>query len=663
MSCGGSAAVVQTCAFTAVDAFLTADALATFFASRSAPYAVFATDFATLPINGASTLNSAGHQTQGNVTIDRRGDKLAKIYLNFVASPIVNVTVEACTRGGQKVPVAGGTDNGSVLTRAIIGAPGPKHFKHVLSATSTMTEDVNNLVVNATLGVTADALLLRVGDVVHLSSSGVAGQVPSKTYIKSITLDAAGVATGVIVFEQSVGIGVDGVMHLTFEREVHRGMIGADSNAYSYEDADVVPCRVVRVEGPTFGVGTATSVFRYRGPGGDPTDIACYYRTFAAATLVNQVQLMCGTQCLDVLTSSALIIYHECFVPRAKQGRRMMNISKDKAELKSWALQPNVWRMLLPFHMCTSYSKALSLVSICLHNLKLNITFNPAMWAVGNGVGAQFAEHSSVATGDLGDAATGTTLKTVAFQSSKSLSGITKTGAVPTTAFSGASISVSCMVEFIYSGKSEREMEVNLSEKLVVIEHQQLSNQIISTSGAKTIALSPSHPISAIFITAVSHANYSINDRQNYSGDPDPMQYCRGGIVTDVPLLSTVCFNFNSSKRTPETDRTFYCELQHGNIAQNTSDHIWAYYFGCADPHNHQHAGSANLSRMDSASVTITANGAYFADQSGIGGANYAASTVGEGAMSQSNQIYVNIDFTSINVWTFEGCMLGRMFA
>ena len=71
--------------------------------------------------------------------------------------------------------------------------------------------------------------------------------------------------------------------------------------------------------------------------------------------------------------------------------------------------------------------------------------------------------------------------------------------------FSGAAIAVSVLAEYVYTGKAEREMEINLNERMVVIEHQTMTaSALLTSTAAVTTQLTFTHPIAALFATAVS---------------------------------------------------------------------------------------------------------------------------------------------------------------
>ena len=685
MSCS-AAAQIQLVALTAVDGFLTNGATATFFAYRSMPYAVFSTEYTELQLQGAATLNEKT-TTQGTCTIDRRGDKLAKIYLQFKADAIMNITQDAITlHGGIDLS---GTEHAGVIIkrRGILGGQGPKQWSVVRLSTSDFGATIATIATTGVLTIAAPASAadptfdnVRIGDRVTVSTgynaaagtaAGSSAAGATVTFVHSI------ISATVIQLELTAKVaGVAGSALAFFEREVNRGSIDCGSNPFVSEDFDFAPFTRTVVDGPQNATAPSVIGLQYRGIGGDPRDLAAYYRPYAPCLLIDTVTLLCGSQCLDTLTASALVIYHELFVPQQTQSVRNLNASRDCHMLKKWALQPSVWRMLLPFNMCTSYAKALSLVSICLHNLKINVKFNPVMAAVGNGVGGIFTDTMAVASLAGGAPATNVAVRTCAAGASDSSISPWATHANSTLAtsdplqalssqlFRGQHVACTVIIEYVYTGKAEREMEVNLTDRMVVIEHQSQQNIVQAGTGALVTTLTPSHPVAAMFCTAVSSAHTLHGDRQNYDGLPDPLSYHRfTPRASLVPLLKSWQLKFNSGDRTPAYDATFYREIMNSNVLKYVPDSdILSMFFGLASPYDPQQTGSANMARLERVEAVSVLNPCYTKDNSNVGGLNSSGTTPGAGQMSAAHQITLTYDFLTINVWEVRDCMMGRLF-
>lgn len=669
MSCGG-ATQVQLVALTAVDSYLTAAATSTFFAYRSMPYAVFGLEFAELQLTGAQTLNEKS-TTQGTCTIDRRGDKLAKIYLQFKADAIMNITQDAITISGAGT--AANADKGLTKRRGIVAGGAERWIPVRVSATqngafpATMSGTTGAII--AFTGIESIALP---GDRVRIQTdSGATGDDSFVTRVKSTATDTLNLETASAITTNTHAVQV------WLEREVSCGSVICSQNPCIREDYEQLIFTKTAVDGPRSHASQSVLGFRYRGVGGDPHDLAAYYRPFAPCLLIDTVTLLCGSQCLDTLTASALVIYHELYVPKHAQGVRNLNATRDINQLKKWALQPQVWRMLLPFNMCTSYAKALSLVSICLHNLKLNIKFNPVMVAVGNGVGGIFLDTMTVNSLFGGGTATNAVVRTCAVQASDSsiTPWIANSFTVSTddplstpssATFKGSNIACTVLVEYVYTGKAEREMEVNLTDRMVVVEHQVMQNIVLSGTGAVTTQITVNHPIASIFCTAVSSANTLHGDKHNYDGFHDPLTWhCDAPRASLVPLLKTIQLKFNSAERTPAYDTSFYREILNVNALKNTPDSdICAIHFGIASAYDPQQSGSANTARLERVDLVTTLNPFYTKDNSNVGGLDAVGTTVTNvGEMSAAHQVTLTFDFLSINVWEVKDCMMGRMYA
>ena len=683
MSCG-AAAQIQLVAMTAVDGFLTSGATSTFFAYRSMPYSVFSTEFVELQLTGAATLNEKT-PTQGTCTIDRRGDKLAKVYLQFKADAIMNITQDAITLHGATDNLGIEILNVVTKRRGIVGGGG-----HCPCFTMVrLADDAFGMCVCA---IGADGILtfpigtnygasVKVGDRVTVTSGYC---------LASNSAATASAAGGFVTFVQSITgnttvqlelcpavVAAAGTGLALFEREVNRGSLNCGTNPFVSEDFAFLPFVRTVADGPHNATAPSVIGLQYRGIGGDPRDLAAFYRPYAPCLLIDTVTLLCGSQCLDTLTASALVIYHELFVPQHSQTTRNLNASRDHHVLKKWALQTSVWRMLLPFNMCTSYAKALSLVSICLHNLKINVKFNPVMVAVGNGVGGIFPDTMVVAKKTGGTAPQNLAVRTCAAAASDSsitpwashsnstLATSDPLASASINTFKGANIACTVLVEYVYTGKAEREMEVNLTDRMVVIEHQTQQNIVLAGTGALTTQLTPTHPIAAMFCTAVSSAHTLHGDKQNYDGFPDPLTYHGfAPRASLVPLLKSFQIKFNSAERTPNYDPSFYTEVMNATALKNVpGSDILSIFYGLASPYDPQQSGSANYARLERVEAVAVLHPCYTKDNSNVGGANFSGSSAGPGQMSAPHQVTLTYDFLSINVWEVRDCMMGRAFA
>jgi len=673
MSCStGSACVVQTCAFTAVDAFLTAGASSSFFVCVSQPYAVFALDDADLTLVGASSLNATS-TTTGTATIDRRGDKLNRISATFSAKGVMNCTTAACTMGGRTGTPAGVEASATPITRGIVGGLGPKEWVTVQSgATAGFVTGADDVAAETTSVVVALAAGLRAGDRITLTPISIAGEIAGKPHttlidnIDGTTVDLVGGWT-------PAGGATDGTFYITAEREINRGSKDCGSNPFISEESDIMGFTGASVDGSAPDAAGSTGLY-FRGPGGDPRDLAAYWRPFAPCVLIESASLLSGSQCLDSIGTSMLIIYQELFVGQNKLGVRSANASRDPSTLKRWALQNQEWEVILPFHMSTSYCKSLSLVSICLHNLKLQLKYRGFVDGVANGCGGSFSDFSITGNDVLGGGGgANATVNTMALTALNSItpvfnaSGTLNTAAMPSTVLAGSHVVPGVRVRYIYAGKAEREQEVNLTEKIVVVEHQSLTNQLTTTSGgALTTQLGFSHPIAALFITAVSNMHSKRGDLFNFDGAPDPLTFNRANPRASlVSHLKTGQLKFNSGGRSKAHTAVYFREIQPGYVAETpiTGTDILSYFFCCGSPYSHQMSGSANFARLDRVEFVYTPEAWVVADQSNAGGLNGSSTSAGVGTVSGGNLLNITYDVVSINVWTTENCMLGRFFA
>jgi hypothetical protein len=663
MPCG-QAAVVQTVAMTAIDQFLTAWALASFFRAVSQAYAVFATDFCNVALTQGSLTNSATATTSSNCTIERRGDMMAKAFFTCTAPAILNCSASACDRGGHT-----GTQTGTATEkfRALIGSTGTSKWvpidqgsTGVANAGLTVAGGTNpTMVHSSTL-----AAIAQVGDRITLQSDN-AGDTPHVTTVSSVVTTTLGLEAAYII-----GAAV-GDCTWKLEREINSGHVNCDGNPFISEDSDIWGWAMSRTDGPSPDDDTVSTTggFRYRSYGGDPRDLAAYYCPFAPAQLISSVTLSVGTQCLDSLNSSILTIYQELFVSNSKSTPRSVNGCRDKNLLKKWALQQQNWILLLPFFPCTSYAKALGLVSICFHTLKLAFVFNPFTNIVVNGSLGKFTSQTISGSNDsLGTSGTAIEVQTNAASVADSITPCFNASAstltLPTDVLAGSNFAVGAMIEYVYIGQKERDTRQGVAEKIVMIEHQS-TTQNISSSGAVTTSLPFNHPVKAIFFTSVLTHATNVNDVANMDGIHDPLTFNRAsGRDSLVSPLASIQIKFNSSPRTEAHKTNFYREIQNQNIAERVPDTgIFAYYYCVSSPYSHQMSGSANHSRLDRVDVVFTPQAFLFKSQILAGGANFSATTAAAGAASTAANLLVTIDVISINVISIEDCMVGKVFA
>lgn len=665
MSCStGAACVVQTCAFTAVDAYLTAGATSSFFVCVSQPYAVFALDDADLTLVGGS-LNATTGAT-ATATIDRRGDKLSSIWATFSAKGLMNCSTLACTLGGR-TGSADQSDTGTSLIRGIIGGCGPKEWVQVQMPSLVGFQSNANLGPGANIATITLAAnqgqQLRSGDRVHIRA---AGSNSHSTLIDSIAGD-------VITLSQSFTNVANGIAYITVEREINRGLKDCGESHFISEQSDIMGFSHTSTDGSDPDTVGNKGMY-YRDAGGDPRDLAAYYVAFAPCVLIESASLLSGSQCLDSIGTSMLIIYQEMFVGASKVGRRSVNGSRDKNQLKRWALQDNEWQILLPFQMSTSYCKALSLVSICLHNLKLQLKYRGVANAVANGSNGMFTDYAIAGNNVLGSSAgANAVVNTRALRTENSITpafnaaGTLNDAAMPSNNFAATDIVPGVRVRFVYSGKMEREQEVNLSEKIVVVEHQELTNNLTTTSGgALTTQLGFSHPIMALFVTSVSNFHSKRGDLFNFDGHPAPLTYnATAPRQHHLSPFKTCTLRFNSGSRTGAMKPNYWMEIQPGAVAEPafTGTNILSYFFCVGNPYSHQVSGSANFARLDRVEFVATPQAWVVANQSNAGAHNGSSTSAGTGSVSGGNLLNITFSVISVNVWTTDNCMLGRFFA
>ena len=657
----------------------------TFFRAASQPYAMFATDWQRLNF---ATSSPGTDVVETSADVQRSGDMLAHLYLVIKAPAIFNVSSAVCDISGATTNTAATAApvNRALTKRAYIGAAQHSEAlgRPILSGVSTAAGNAL-----ATLPV-ADDHTARV----PVGSIMVARAIPAvPTFSDTPTVDeleTAALASATAVRGQPIVVALSVVSATAFTWADHNqrtvnGLLyqfdiyeaprhalgGADENLVSVSAPGVRAANVLAA-GPLRS-NVAVNGIRRLEPVMDQRNFAAFYGTYAPVQMIKSIAIVIGSNTISTLTATVIQAHLEMFTPSDRLMRRMVNASRSQEELCAWALQTNVWYVPIPFWFCasTGYQASLPLVALSFHSISINLALQPYTRAIVNGCGGDMTDRTITLQGDLGASGT-TTLETHAGPkfgngNTSSLSGLSDGAAAPTfastRAVASANFTIFMLAEYIYLSDTERDLYSDMTDEVLISQWQYATDQSITNSSPLEVTLRFNHPIQCILFGGRMQSN--INDHRwgCYEGPVDPLSISQTMPQGDALYwLKEAQLKFNNSARTTLHGPEFFHQLMPSVAADRVPDsHIFLQSFSLTSPTSTQIAGTANFSRLDSATLTLTAHGHLFADQSNCGGLNGTAGT-GVGQMASGQKVAVEIAACNVNTFKFENGMGGPGF-
>ena len=645
----------------------------TFFRAASQPYAMFATDWQRLNF---ATSSPGTDVVETSADVQRSGDMLAHLYLVIKAPAIFNVSSAVCD-------ISGATENataGTLIKRAYVGSA--QHTANgfgrpIWSGFSTnATRAVNTVVAAAN---TFPVARIPVGsimmatpvfaDATDAAALDTSNQVivAALTSVSDTTLtwgDATKIADVTVTDTIAYHINIF---------EAPRYALGGGTGALVSVNAPGVRADNALSAGPLRSLALINSNIRRLEPVMDPSNFAAFYGTYAPVQMIKSIAIVIGSNTISTLTATVIQAHLEMFTPSDRLMRRMVNASRSQEELCAWALQTNVWYVPIPFWFCasTGYQASLPLVALSFHSISINLALQPYTRAIVNGCGGDMTDRTITLRGDLGTAGT-TTLETHAGPkfgngNTSSLSGLSDGAAAATfastRAVASANFTIFMLAEYIYLSDTERDLYSDMTDEVLISQWQYATDQSITNSSPLEVTLRFNHPIQCILFGGRLQSN--INDHRwgCYEGPVDPLSVSQTMPEGDAQYwLKEAQLKFNNSARTTLHGPEFFHQLMPSVAADRVPDsHIFLQSFSLTSPTSTQIAGTANFSRLDSATLTLTAHGHLFADQSNCGGLNGTAGT-GVGQMASGQKVAVEIAACNVNTFKFENGMGGPGF-
>ena len=402
----------------------------------------------------------------------------------------------------------------------------------------------------------------------------------------------------------------------------------------------------------------------------DPMNFAAHYGLYAPVQLIKQISIVIGSNTISTLTATVIQAHLEMFTPSDRLMKRMVNASRDPEELNAWALQPNVWYVPVPFWFASSsgYQASLPLVALSFHSITINATFQPYTRAIVNGCGGDMTDRTITMGATFGgDVAV--TLET--HSGAKAIDAVTGMGDgtlapsfASTRVVESAQFSVFMLAEYIYLSDAERELYSDMTDEVLITQWQYATEQILTSDEAREITLSFNHPIQCLLFAGRLQSN--INDHRwgEYEGSTNPLSVsARNPVGQRSYWLKEAQLKFNNSARTCPHGPEFFHQLMPSLAGERVPDsHLYLYPFSLSSPTSTQADGSANFSRLDSATLTLTPFAHLFKNQKLWGGLDGATKAAGAGTMASGQQVYVEIAAANWNTFKFENGMGGPGF-
>ena len=725
MASCGTGVLAQLVSKTQIDDVITANETpeVSFFKAASQPYSQFATDWQKLSF-AKQTLGTDVTETSADV--QRTGDMLCHLYLVIKAPAIFNVSSAACDISGsvsntaltttahtssrvvaKKRAFVGSTrsDNGpgrllssgdtneTTDTMTFVSIAGDKTGQiypgcrmqlirfaanelqtATLTATNVVTKTDNTPGVGFASILMGDATTLGIHEVVAAAravteiSAGVAASFSERNMtVAAVVFDG----TNSHVSWHEPGVTVGNALVYTYK-------VFAQDNLGTlrpHMDASVVSINAPGVSatnalaaGPHRGGATTGIVSRE--PVLDPMNFAAHYGVYAPVQLIKQMSIVIGSNTISTLTATVIQAHLEMFTPSDRLMKRMVNASRDPEELNAWALQPNVWYVPVPFWFASSsgYQASLPLVALSFHSITINASFQPYTRAIVNGCGGDMTDRTITMSATLGGAAA-VTLET--HSGAKAIDAVTGMGDgtlapsfASTRVVESAQFSVFMLAEYIYLSDAERELYSDMTDEVLITQWQYATEQILTSDEAREITLSFNHPIQCLLFAGRLQSN--INDHRwgEYEGSTNPLSVsARNPVGQKSYWLKEAQLKFNNSARTCPHGPEFFHQLMPSLAGERVPDsHLYLYPFSLSSPTSTQADGSANFSRLDSATLTLTPFAHLFKNQKLWGGLDGATKAAGAGTMASGQQVYVEIAAANWNTFKFENGMGGPGF-
>jgi hypothetical protein len=305
-------------------------------------------------------------------------------------------------------------------------------------------------------------------------------------------------------------------------------------------------------------------------PGLGSTASTDKYANYFGLRVLKNVTVEIGGQQIDKHYSDWMYIWNELSLPLGKKHGYESMVGADGYELAKQATTAKTSLYIpLEFWFCRNVGLALPLIALQYHEVKLKIEFEDKSKCVTSG--ALVASNSAFPNGQFAEA--------------------------------------SIWVDYIFLDTDERRRFAQLSHEYL-IEQLQYSNENVSSGSGNKFRLNFNHPCKELVWavkksdTADQWYNYtkdSSNFNENIVGNE---LYPAGKNPVSKALLQ-----LNGNDRFAERDGSYFNYVQpyqhHTNIPTNKGINVYSF---ALKPEEHQPSGTLNMSRIDTAVLSITSD-------------------------------------------------------
>jgi len=342
------------------------------------------------------------------------------------------------------------------------------------------------------------------------------------------------------------------------------------------------------------------------------------YVNYFGHKLLSQVSVEIGGQQIDKHYSDWLYIWNELSLPLGKKFgyERMVGADGDILSSQSAltsasaAANKDVTTLYIPleFWFCRNVGLALPLIALQYHEVKLKIQFEEMDKCIRQGTSGSFAASTN-------------------------------------TAFPGKTIDATLWCDYIFLDTDERRRFAQLSHEYLIEQLQFTGSEALTASAGNRYRLNFNHPCKELIWVAKKSG--SVNDWYNYTttNDYDPIVFT-GAVTsnlveniypTGANPFSKCLLQLNGNDRFAERDGSYFNYVQpyqhHTNIPVNRGINVYSF---ALKPEDHQPSGTLNMSRIDTAVLSLTST---VAGNVNIYAVNYNVLRImsGMGGMAYSN--------------------------
>jgi len=345
------------------------------------------------------------------------------------------------------------------------------------------------------------------------------------------------------------------------------------------------------------------------------------YVNYVGLRLLKSVTIEIGGQQIDKHYSDWLYIWNELSLPQGKKSAWQYMVGADN-DITSRNSVDNVLYIPLEFWFCRNIGLALPLIALQYHEVKIKI---------------EFETLNNCAYKLDTDNTTTTTINTGGTDTIASVSAIT----------------ANLWVDYIFLDTDERRKFAQLSHEYLIEQLQFTGQETLNSSGSR-IKLNFNHPCKELIWVAKFNDSTNVNQWYNYTvnattpsaptkptgatlfsgttpplyGDIDqyvalssnadfettfqnylPFNISPGLLKTAVNPFNSCLLQLNGNDRFAERDGTYFNYVQpyqhHTNIPTNAGINVYSF---ALKPEEHQPSGTLNMSRIDTAVLSVTAS-------------------------------------------------------